>query len=136
MAFGQYILDKDGNPVPEPDLIRWALWLEFSHLALDKSNRIVAQDEILGVRVSTVFLGLDYGHPRDRPHKPILWETMIFRGPHDGYCRRYTSRADAEQGHREAIELVKNTDPNLERELQIERIWLRFTESGDWKKLQ
>jgi hypothetical protein len=67
---GRYILDDSGNPKPEPDLIKWGTWFE-------KGNRIVKQDQIGDVWVSTVFLGLDHsfgGGP------PILWETMTFRG--------------------------------------------------------
>lgn len=41
------------------------------------------------VRVSTVFLGLDHF---GRVGEPVLWETMIFGGAHDGYQARYTSR--------------------------------------------
>lgn len=96
-TLGRYVLDERGEPRPEPDLLTWGRWME-------KRDRIVKQeDPIPGVRVSTVFLGLDHswnGGP------PVLWETMIFGGPHDGYQDRYTSRAQAEKGHRRAIELV------------------------------
>ena len=68
---GHYILDADGNPRPEPDVIKWATWFE-------KGNRIVKQDQIGEVWVSTVFLGLDHDFTGKGP--PILWETMTFRG--------------------------------------------------------
>ncbi len=38
-------------------------------------NRRVAETEICGFRVSTVFLGIDLEPYRDHP---VLWETMVF----------------------------------------------------------
>jgi hypothetical protein len=123
VANGQYILDKDGNPVPERNFLKWAMWLEFSHLSPDKDNRIIAKDYIGEVHISTVFLGLDHGWDGG---KPLLWETMIFGGDHDSYQRRYTSREDAEEGHRAAIRLVEGRDiKELEHLLAI---------SGGWEK--
>jgi hypothetical protein len=125
VAIGQYILDKDGNPQLEPDLLTWAIWLEFAHLSPGKDNRIVGRDFAGKVRVSTVFLGLDYQYPPGGG-EPVLWETMIFGGDHDSYQRRYTSRADAEAGHYEALALVNRADiAELDRILAI---------SGGWEK--
>jgi hypothetical protein len=98
---GQYILDKDGEPVPEPDSLKWAIWFE------QASNRAVRQDHVGVVMVSTVFLGLDHYWPRNEAHEPVLWETMIFRGEHDQYQRRYTSRQAAEAGHVEAMMMIE-----------------------------
>lgn len=105
---GTYILDPDGTPVPEPDILKWGAWMELA-------DRSVAQDELLGdVRVSTVFLGLDQafhfhfmlGFPS--LHRPQLWETMIFGGPHDRYQERYTSREQAIEGHAVALKLARD----------------------------
>lgn len=97
-ALGQYILDEHGEPHPCEDLLAWGRWMQ-------TADRSVAADEPLpNVRVSTIFLGLDHAFRRGAP--PVLWETMIFGGPHDGYQDRYTSRAEAEAGHRRAVELV------------------------------
>jgi hypothetical protein len=94
---GQYILDAEGNPVPEPDLLKWGKWLE-------TADRQLAKDQLPnGVTVSTVFLGLDHrfwGGP------PTLWETMIFGGPEDQYQERYASREEALAGHAKAVELA------------------------------
>lgn len=92
-----YLLDATGRPVPTT----FAAWARCA----DVSQRIVAQeDPIPGVQVSTVFLGVDHGAGEG---SPVLWETMMFGGTHDRrYCERYTSRADAEAGHRRAVELV------------------------------
>lgn len=89
---GRYITDDEGQPVPCPDLMRWARWFE------RPGNKIVIRSYAPDVMVSTVFLALDHGFG-DGP--PVLWETMVFC---DGTCRdrdsaRYTSRYSALRGH-------------------------------------
>jgi hypothetical protein len=56
--------------------------------------------------VSTMFVVLDYGWGRGAP---ILYETMIFGGPHDLYCQRYTTRDAALAGHDQAVALAKES---------------------------
>jgi hypothetical protein len=86
-----YILDGH-TPVPEPDLMTWAMWMETAdrHVAHDA-------DEGTGWRVSTVFLGIDYRHFGKGP--PILFETMVFGGPLDGDTTRYCTWDEADAGH-------------------------------------
>lgn len=69
MKDGHWILDKNGNPMPA-DLITWAKWIENR-----SGDRIVKQENVGDLMVSTVFLGLDHNFG-DGP--PILWETMVF----------------------------------------------------------
>jgi hypothetical protein len=102
------VLDGDGRPVRCDDLTAWAFWMERS--AYDRS-RVIAEDRDEGdpahiVRVSTVFLGLDYQFGNG---PPVLWETMIFGGVRNGEQRRYTSRAAALIGHQEMCERVSAT---------------------------
>lgn len=52
------------------------------------------------IRVSTVFLCIDHSFGGGRP---ILWETMIFGGRHNGNQWRYSSLEEAQQGHIEAV---------------------------------
>lgn len=92
----KYILDANGNPQP-CDLETWAKWFE-------KAQRHVAIDNIGKVVVSTIFLGLDHSFGQG---KPVLWETMIFGGPHDQYMDRYTSKEEAIAGHAKAVAMVK-----------------------------
>lgn len=92
---GQYVLEGH-TPVMCADLLEWAQKFE-------KANRIVAQDEIGEVRVSTVFLGLDHSFGGG---VPILFETMIFGGPYDDFQRRYETWDEAEAGHKAALEMV------------------------------
>ena len=84
-----YILD-DHTPIRESDLITWAAWLE-------TADRIVKKTSVCnGVDVSTVFLGLDHQWS-DGP--PLLFETLIFGGEHDGDMWRYSTWKQAEAGH-------------------------------------
>lgn len=73
----------------------------------ENMERHVAEDIILGKRVSTVWLGLDhaiYGND------PLVFETMIFsehsRGD-DIYMERYTTWEEALEGHQKAIAWVR-----------------------------
>ena len=96
-----YILDKDGNPVTCEDAIEWAQWFE-----RPESRRVALDHPAPSIRVSTVFLGLDHSFAEGTA--PILWETMIFGGPHDGFQRRYSSKEEALEGHKKAVALATN----------------------------
>lgn len=93
-----YIL-VDGLPVLEPDIIKWAQWLE-------TANRTLGDDRLPnGVRVSTVFLGLDHSWVGK---DPVLWETMVFmNGELDEYQERYTNNVAAALGHVRALRIAK-----------------------------
>jgi hypothetical protein len=91
-----YIL-VDGKPVIEPDIQKWGQWLK-------TADRILKQDTIGNVQISTVFLGMNYNFGYG---PPVLWETMIFGGVHDRYQGRYTSREGALEGHAMAIMVVE-----------------------------
>jgi len=94
---GIYIL-KDGVPVPEPDLLVWAKWLE------EDDSRRVAFTEVGDIKISTVFLGLDHAFGGGAP---VLFETMIFGGEHDEYQERYHTLEEAMIGHEKAVSLAK-----------------------------
>jgi hypothetical protein len=94
-----FTLNASGEPEPCYDVIAWGEWLE-------GADRTVARDRLSnGAEVSTVFLGLDHNFTASGP--PVLWETMIFGGPRDGYCDRATSRAAALVNHAAALELAR-----------------------------
>lgn len=103
---GQYILDDDGNPVPEPDLFKWGTWLQ-TH------DRHVAEDVLPGgVRVSTVFLGLDQAFLWGG--RPLLWETMTFGPDNILGQERYRTREEAVAGHARELERARNlTRPSI-----------------------
>ena len=90
-----YVL-RDKVPVPA-NLMEWGRFFE-------TPDRVVAQDEINGVRISTVFLGIN--HSFDPHGPPLLFETMIFGGKHDGYQDRCSTWAEAELMHTKAWDLV------------------------------
>lgn len=89
-----YILDGK-TPVP-CDLMTWAR-------AFEKTDRHVAMREKDGVRVSTVFLGLNHQYGEG---PPLLFETMIFGGPHDQYQERCSTWDEAEKMHEVACKLA------------------------------
>lgn len=101
MTEGYWILDDDRRPVKVADVLTWARWFEIT------ANRNVGDDEINGVHVSTKFLGIDHQFG-DGP--PLLFETMIFGGEHDGFQKRCGSWIAAETIHAEACELVRGAD--------------------------
>jgi hypothetical protein len=96
MSTDRYILDDAGNPVAEPDLIKWAQWFEEHNAA-----RRVRRDD-LGLRgtVSTIFLGINHNFG-DGP--PVLWETMVFGGPYDREMWRFSKREMALAGHEDVV---------------------------------
>jgi hypothetical protein len=93
---GKYILDEHNNPVEEPDLLKWAEWME----SADRHVRDTFRDD---VRVSTVFLGLDH-NVFEGP--PLLFETMVFVNDASQTCERYSTWAEAAQGHENAVAQV------------------------------
>lgn len=96
-----YTLDRDDNPVPEPDHRTWGEWIERSG-----DKRRIGNDTVHGARVSTIFLGISHNYTSKGP--PILWETMVFGGPYDQSQERYSNRADACFGHQRWLEKVKS----------------------------
>lgn len=96
----KYILAEDGKtPVREPDLLKWTQWFETN------GRDVACTDLDGGVCVSTVFRGLDHSFAFNSDAPPMLWETMIFGGPHNHYMDRYTSYEAALAGHAKALEI-------------------------------
>jgi hypothetical protein len=91
----KYIL-RGKTPVPVKGLFEWGEWMQ-------TADRRVAHDDIDGVSVSTVFLGLDHGFGHGAPK---LFETMVF-GLDDDYQERYSTWAEAEAGHARAVAIVR-----------------------------
>lgn len=99
-----YILDDNNRPVAT-EMGAARRWSEES-----PTRRIVAQTQLDGCWVSTVFLTLDQAW---KPGPPVLFETMIF--PDDSTlendCERYTSWPDAEAGHAAMVERWRSGQP-------------------------
>lgn len=92
----KYILDGK-TPVPA-DLMTWAKWFE-------TADRHVAKDQIGDVGISTVFLGIDHSWGSG---PPLIFETMIFGGPHDQHQTRASTWEEAERQHADALALVRS----------------------------
>lgn len=94
-----YVLDDNGDPVPEPDMFKAARW--FEHSSRNNLRQIALSEFTDDVVLSTVFLGLDhnYFHTGD----PILYESMWFGGIHNGEQRRYCTKQEALEGHKEML---------------------------------
>lgn len=92
----KYILAEDGRtPIKCNDLMTWARSFENGEVGRRVKRETIGD----GVEVSTVFLAIDHQFG-DGP--PLLWETMIFGGPHDSYQDRYSTYDDAVVGHEKA----------------------------------
>ena len=64
----------------------------------DREYKCVAVSEVpgTGITISTVWLGLDHNWG-DGP--PLIFETMVFGGPNDQDCYRYSTEEEALAGH-------------------------------------
>lgn len=91
----KYAILDGKNIRPVDDVIEWASWFE-----ANQGIRRVAINEVGGIKVSTVFLGINHSFDDSQP----LWfETMIFGGHHDQYQERYETWDEAEIGHKKAV---------------------------------
>jgi hypothetical protein len=86
-----YVIDAEGNVVRAGEA-EWRLWYGRD------DRRILAYDETDNARVSTIFIGLN----------DVIWETVIFGGPHHGHQVRYATREEALAGHQHALWLAEN----------------------------
>ena len=83
----------------------------------DWETRFELKTKIDKYIISTVDLGLNHQFIEGLP--PLYYETMIFNSddkndnPFEYYQERYTTEEEAKEGHKKAIEYVKN---KLERE--------------------
>ena len=101
-----YILDDKGEPLALKidQAEQWGKFMD--------SERHVSDETINGVRISTVFLGIDHGFSLEGP--PILWESMCFCNGHEldtTMMRCSGSREQAEAMHKRMVEKVRNYKP-------------------------
>jgi|GEM_PF-2738401 len=66
-----YILNEQGEPIPEPDLLKWGKWYE-------TAERHVGDTHFGDIHVSTVFLSLPHVSNEVGNDDPMLYETMVF----------------------------------------------------------
>ncbi len=92
----KYILD--GHKLKAVPLMEWAKWFE----SAGELRRVDATD-VGPAHISTVFLGINHQYG-DGP--PLLFETMIFGGKHDGWQERCSTWEEAEQMHTRAVAIA------------------------------
>lgn len=103
----KYILGEDGKtPIAEHDLFKWADWFEGSH-----EQRKIKRTEVGDSVISTIFLGLDHNYGDGAP---LLFETMIFGGPHDGEMDRYSTYEEAIIGHNNMVSIASTQLPHTD----------------------
>ena len=92
-----YILDDDDVPVRAKDLNEHIEWVD-----KNPHKKIVKQEWIDDVYISTVFLSLDHSL-NDR----ILWKTMVFDNGESVFMERYKSLKEAKEGHEQTVNRIK-----------------------------
>lgn len=83
------------------DARTWCEWFENAG-----EERFVAKTTVGEAEVSTVFLGLDHQFSLSEDAPPVLFETMIFGGEHDGDIWRWHTWVEAEQMHQKVVDMV------------------------------
>ncbi len=105
--YSNYAILSGHVVVPTADVLVWAKWFE-EHT----KERIVKQETIEGLYISTVFLGMNHGFGGKRS----LWfETMIFEAEAlelDQDMWRCATWAEAEAQHAEAVAKVRAATGN------------------------
>ncbi len=83
------------TPIPAENINEWQGWM-FNH-----NNKVVKQDIIDGVFISTVFIGINQNLYADS-YEPLLFETALFGAgkDNDGVQMRYRTWKEAELGHK------------------------------------
>lgn len=109
-----YYLNEDHTYRP-CTLLEWSNQLQVMN---SNGTKHVADDDVKGYRVSTVWLGLDHNHfgllDEGRPH---VFETMVFKKGDsiDLFTRRYTTWEEAEKGHSIIYDLILNDCTNIKK---------------------
>ena len=104
---GLYIL-IDGKAEPTDDINLWGLGMSDNNIKFNKFG---------DSNVSTVFLGMDHSL---RGEDPVLFETQVFGGEHDGYIDRYHTLEDSIIGHDTICEMVDKI--RIDRENKLNNI--------------
>lgn len=88
--------------------------------SFESTDRQVARDEVGGLIVSTIFLGLDHNFSSG---DAILFETMVFADDtyegFSGYQERYSTWDEAEKGHAVAVQWAREQMEQIERSTVI-----------------
>ena len=92
-----WILDKEKRPI-RVSILEWAVWFE-------AGKQRCLDEDVCGIRVSTIFLGVDHSFGEGGP--PILWETMTFGDDEMGQERCSGTWEQAEEMHKRIVKSVR-----------------------------
>jgi hypothetical protein len=97
--------DRKGNP------LSWDAYIALRTANPGDEAKRVGLDVLPGdVRISTVWLGLDHGWGGG---PPLIFETMVFGGPMSGEMDRYSTEAQAVEGHARMVEAARAASPEV-----------------------
>lgn len=101
-----YKLDENKNALPSTEEEHNK---QTAKMLID-GGKNVADEYIYDIHISTVWLGIDHNPLRLQGDLPLLFETMCFDGNYlkGIYMKRYSTWKEAEEGHKKAVEWVKN----------------------------
>ena len=97
VEFGPSYYDRNGKLLD--GVLTWAALFE------NEAYKRVAFTRFSHVNVSTVWLGLDHNWFGG---VPLIFETMIFGGPHDQFMRRWPTEASALAGHDRIVAALRD----------------------------
>lgn len=107
VPYDYYRLDENKNAIPCTKR-EW----ENQREEMRKNDSIhVARDKINNKWISTVWLGLNHNFIDEDDNRPHIFETMILDEEKDewmNYEERYSTWAEAEEGHKKALQWVKD----------------------------
>lgn len=96
-----YLVGTLAVPVPHDDVRLWAR-------SFERAERVLKQEYVGDLMVSTVFLGMDHNFLGDGP--PLIFETMVFGSSWtEQDTERYSTWLEAMQGHRMMCEKVRKS---------------------------
>lgn len=102
-----YILEGT-KVVPTDDMNAWGTMFSSPTRVVAKSSEMIDGERI---EISTVFLGMDHNFG-DGP--PLVFESMVFGGEHQGECRRCATWDEAVLLHREMCQEYLGHPPIVE----------------------
>lgn len=110
-----YTLDEDGIPVGTFDTQGWARWMDGSESRREES-RYWSHTLTNGLRVTTIFLGIDQGFGTvGNIGPPLLWQTVIVEDNRVRWETLYSRLDDARRGHADALELATELNPRKDQ---------------------
>lgn len=106
---GFYLLTADKVPY-RVSIAKWSDgWHKQRRVAMTVKDKSTGRPY-----ASTIFLGIDTGSGKlldpDGDHKPLVFETMIIGGPHNGHQVRTATWDEALEAHAEAVNLMESAD--------------------------